>query len=173
MEFKAAKWRVMDKAVRIWKWIVEKMPSTLYADSKSERRCTFLGFSSCTHYFAGAHWFLSSLQPPTAKLWQGPPCNIYFSLPCIQNGIIFTEAVFSWLSSALQFAGLHSSSISPSVQIWAPWTDSWNLKSQGIPLLVLLWHFVKAITHPLPSKYSLPQTIYVVSICTLIGNCLG
>ena len=177
MEVKAAKWHVLDKAVRIWQWICKTMPTILDADSKREwRKVHFSGLSSCHCDFARCPLrFLSCLLPLTAELWQAPPCKIYFSFLCIQSAVIFTEVGFSWWPSASQFhemTGLHSSNISLLVQIWAPSTGSWDLKKQGTLLLKLLWHFIKAIICPLPCKDSFPQTIYVTSICTLIGNCL-
>lgn len=133
----------------------------------------FPGLSSCPQYFGRCPlMFLSSLLPLTADLWQALPPAKFTFLSLIYKWCNFYR---SWIFLAILWNDrfLHSSNISPSVQIWAPWTGSWDLKKHGTLPLELLWHFIKAIIRPLPSKDSLPQTIYMVSICTLIGNCLG
>lgn len=131
------------------------------------------GLFSCLCDFARCPlMFLSSLLPLTADLWQALPPAKFTFLSLVYKWCSFYR---SWIFRAISWNDtfLHSSNISPSVQIWAPWTRSWDLKKQGTLPLELLWHFIKAIIRPLPSKDSLPQTFYMVSICTLIGNCLG
>lgn len=133
----------------------------------------FPGLSSCCSYFHRCPMlFLSSSldsKTVTSKIW--------FSIPCIENHVILTKVGSSRVSS----------------ESWLPWNDrftfqqhspvssnlsslngrGWDFRKEYTLLLELLWHFMKAIGSLLPRKDSLPQTIYVVSICALIGNCLG